>query len=280
MTRKALGKGLEAIFANLGNEVVNSQTGASIHEVELAQISPNPFQPRQEFADEELRDLAESISEKGLLQPILLRKHENGYQIVAGERRFRAFQRLEKSRIPAVVRDQISDRDMMELALVENVQRVQLNPVEEAQAYEQLVNACGMTHEEISTRVGKSRTAITNTLRLLKLDPIVSQWLREGKLTAGHGRALLHYESSEQVRRARAILESALNVRQAEQGDKTRIPKALDPNTRAVLEEVRSLLGMKVSLRGNARKGVLEVHYINRDDIDNLIQILRRGRAS
>ena len=118
MTRKALGKGLEAIFANLGNEVVNSQTGAFVHEIDLALISPNPFQPRHEFAAEDLQDLAESISEKGLLQPILLRKHDKEYQIVAGERRFRAFQKLGKLQIPAMVRDQISDRDMMELALV------------------------------------------------------------------------------------------------------------------------------------------------------------------
>lgn len=279
MTRRALGKGLEAIFANLGNEVVNSETGNLVHEIELVRIAPNPFQPRHDFSDEELKELSESISKKGLLQPILLRKHGDGYQIVAGERRFRAFQILGKSHIPAMIRDQISDRDMMELALIENVQRVQLNPVEEAQAYEQLVNACGMTHEEISIQVGKSRVAVTNTLRLLKLEENVRQWLREGKLTAGHGRALLQYHGEEQIKRARNILEAALNVRQVEKRIVPAVPKPLDANTRAFLEELRSLLGLKVSLRGGSRKGVVEVHYTSRDDIDNLIHILRQGRS-
>ncbi len=279
MTRRALGKGLEAIFANLGDEVVNSETGNLVHEIELTLISPNPFQPRHDFSDEELKELSESISQKGLLQPILLRKHGDGYQIVAGERRYRAFQKLGKPHIPAMIRDQISDRDMMELALIENVQRVQLNPIEEAQAYEQLVNACGMTHEEISTQVGKSRVAVTNTLRLLKLEENVRQWLREGKLTAGHGRALLQYHGEEQVHRARNILDTALNVRQVEKRTVPAIPKPLDANARAFLEELRSLLGLKVSLRGGSRKGVVEVHYTSRDEIDNFIRILRQGRS-
>ena len=279
MTRRALGKGLEAIFANLGSEVVNSQTGNLVHEIELTLIAPNPFQSRHDFSDEELKELSESISQKGLLQPILLRKHGDGYQIVAGERRFRAFQKLGKPHIPAMIRDQISDRDMMELALIENVQRVQLNPIEEAQAYEQLVNACGMTHEEISIQVGKSRVAVTNTLRLLKLEENVRQWLREGKLTAGHGRALLQYHGDEQIKRARNILHAALNVRQVEKRIVPAVPKPLDANTRAFLEELRSLVGLKVSLRGGSRKGVVEVHYTSRDDIENLIRILRQGRS-
>jgi len=278
MTRRALGKGLEAIFANLGNEVMNPHTGTSVHDVELTLISANPFQPRHEFAEEELRELSESIAEKGLIQPILLRKFGTGYQIVAGERRFRAFQRLEKTHIPALVREQISDRDMMELALVENVQRVQLNPIEEAKAFEQLINTCGMTHEEIAGRVSKSRVAVTNTLRLLKLEPQVQQWLREGKLTAGHGRALLQSPGEEQVKRARLILEASLNVRQAERRGEgeTPAPKTLDANTESFLNELRLILGMKVSLRGGPRKGVLEIHYANRDDIENIMRILRQ----
>ena len=279
MTRRALGKGLEAIFAGLGTEVVNPQTGALVHELELISINPNPYQPRREFEESDLKELADSIGEKGLLQPILVRKHADGYQIVAGERRFRAFQLLKKSTIPAMVREHISDRDMMELALVENVQRVQLNPVEEAQAYEQLANARGLTHDEIAAQMGKSRVAVTNTLRLLKLEPSVLQWLREGKLTAGHGRALLQSQGAEQIKRARAIIDATLNVREAEKSAKQSVPKIMDPNMRAFLDELRSLVGMKVSLRGGARKGVVEIHYMNRDDIDNLIRLLRQGRA-
>lgn len=283
-SRRALGKGLDAIFAGLGTEVANPNTGTAVHEVELARVSPNPFQPRREFAEQELAELSDSISRSGLLQPILLRKHGNGYQIISGERRFRATQRLGRTHIQALVRDQVSDRDMRELAIVENVQRVQLNALEEALAYEELVNACGMTHEEIAARVGKSRAAVSNTLRLLKLEPQVREWLREGRLTAGHGRALLQFQGAEQVRRAQAALEESLNVREAEQGARaaraaqgTAPAKTPDADTRAVLDELRALSGMKVGLKGGARKGVLEFHFVNRDDVNNLIELLRRG---
>lgn len=280
MSRRALGKGLDAIFAGLGNEVTDPKTGAAVHEIELDRISPNPFQPRREFGPDELRELAESIRQSGLIQPIFLRKHGDGYQIVSGERRFRAFQSLGLARIPALVREQVSDRDMRELALVENIQRVQLNAVEEALAYEQLVNDLGLTHEEIAERVGKSRTAVTNTLRLLKLEPAVLDWLRAGRLTAGHARALLQFQGKAQVERARAVLESSLNVREAERGSRpAAAPKPPDPDTRAFLDELRLLAGMKVTLRASAksRKGVLELHYTNRDDLNNLIDLLRRG---
>lgn len=280
MSRRALGKGLDAIFANLGSEVKDPQTGSAIHEIELSLVSPNPFQPRQDFAEEELRELADSIAQSGLIQPIFLRKHGEGYQIVSGERRFRAFQSLKRTHIPALVREQVSDRDMRELALVENIQRVQLNAVEEAQAYEQLANACGMTHDEIAVRVGRSRAAVTNTLRLLKLEPQVREWLREGKLTAGHGRALLQHQGAKQVRHARAILETSLNVRQTENRKKGGSGhKAPDANTRAFLDELRTLIGMKVSLRGGPSRGVLQIQYKSGDELNNMIDVLRRGRA-
>lgn len=287
MSRRALGKGLDAIFANLGTEVANPQTGTAVHEIELGLISPNPFQPRREFGADELRELAESIRLSGLIQPIFLRKHGAGYQIVSGERRFRAFQSLGRASIPALVREQVSDRDMRELAIVENVQRVQLNPLEEALAYEQLVNDLGLTHEQVAERVGKSRAAVTNTLRLLKLEPEVRDWVREGKLTAGHGRALLQYEGAAQVARARAVLESSLNVRDLEKtgraGAKHASPSAApDADTRAFLDELRLLTGMKVAVRGGVgktRKGVLELHFAAREDLTNLLESLRRGQA-
>lgn len=279
MSRRALGKGLDAIFANLGAEVADPKTGSPVHEVELARIEPNPFQPRREFAEDELKQLAASIAQSGLMQPILLRRHGEGYQIVSGERRFRAFRSLGRERIPALVRDQVSDRDMRELALVENVQRVQLNPLEEALAYEELVNALGLTHEQVAERVGKSRAAVTNTLRLLKLEPDVRAWLQEGTLTAGHGRALLAFAGAEQVRRARALLDASLSVREAERAARPARPARIhDADTRAWLEELRALTGMRAALRGGARKGVVEFRYVNRDDLNNLMDLLRRGR--
>jgi ParB family chromosome partitioning protein len=281
-----LGKGLEALFGNVGTEVVNPKTGENILEVQISKISPNPYQPRREFSEEEITELAESIRHKGILQPILLRKHGEGYQIVAGERRFRAMKHLGKTEIPAQVRDHLSDRDMMEMALIENIQRVQLSPIEEALAFEALINECGMTHEELADQLGKSRSAVTNTLRLLKLDPEVRTLIQQGKLTAGHGRALLQVEVTRQLAMARKIIEDQMNVRSAEQKGtaagkkKEKAGKPLDPNTGAFLEKLRYLLGTKVVMKGGADRGVLEIHYMNRQDLDTLGELLQRGHDS
>jgi ParB family transcriptional regulator, chromosome partitioning protein len=289
MTRKALGKGLEALFGNIGTEVVNPKTGVGVLEVEISKITPNPYQPRRAFSDEEIQELADSIRAKGLLQPILLRKHGEGFQIVAGERRFRAMRSLGKTEIPAQVREQVSDRDMMEMALIENLQRVQLNPIEEALAFEALINECGVTHEEIADQLGKSRSTVTNTLRLLKLDPEVRTLIQEGKLTAGHGRALLQAEPARQVKLARKIVEDQLTVRTAEQSGSTAAKKkekekekgkAANPNTAAFIDKVRYLLGTKVVMKGNDHKGVLEIHYMSRNDLENLGDLLQRGHDS
>ncbi len=286
MTRKALGKGLEAIFGNLGTEVVNEKTGSAVQEIEISKISPNPFQPRTEFKSEEIEELASSIKEKGLIQPILLRKHGLGFQIVAGERRFRATKFLGKTFITAIVRDKLSDRDMMEMALIENIQRVQLNAIEEGQAFEQLINTCGITHEELALKLGKSRSAITNTMRLLKLDPELQQWIREGKLTAGHGRALLQSEPDRRMKLAQKIISENMNVRHAEKTHTTpqakkpvqdNSAKPVNPNTRAFIEKLRFLLGTKVELKGNENHGILEIHYMSRNDLENFSRLLERG---
>lgn len=285
MTRKALGKGLEALFGNIGTEVVNQKTGSTVTEIEISKITPNPYQPRREFSEQEIQELADSIRQKGILQPILLRKHGDGYQIVAGERRFRAMQRLGRTEIQAQVRDQLSDRDMMEMALIENLQRVQLNPIEEAMAFEALINECGVTHEEIAEQLGKSRSAVTNTLRLLKLDPEVRALIQGGKLTAGHGRALLQADSGQQLRLARKIVDTQLTVRGAEQSGATVARKKdkgkpLSPNAGAFLEKIRYLLGTKVVMKGTENKGVIEVHYMSRSDLESLGDLLQRGHDS
>ncbi len=276
--RKALGKGLDAIFAHIGTEVKNQKTGSDMHEVEITRVEANPFQPRREFGPEEIEELAQSISEKGLLQPVLLRRHQGGYQLIAGERRFRAFQKLGRTHIPAQVRDQVSDRDMAELALIENIQRVQLGPIEEALAYERLNSEMALTHEEISRKVGKSRAAITNSMRLLKLEPEVRDLLQSGKLTAGHGRALVGLEGKKQILLARKIAEEGLNVRKAEAGKKTPAAKpTVDANTRAFIDRLRTALGTQVSLRGKPAKGVIEVHYMGREDLDRLTRLFEMG---
>ena len=282
MTRKALGKGLEAIFGNLGTEVVNPKTGSATLEIEVSKISPNPFQPRTDFGPDEIRELADSIREKGLLQPILLRKHHEGFQIVAGERRFRAVQMLGLPAIAALVREKLSDRDMMEMALIENIQRVQLNAIEEAMAFEQLINTCGITHDELAQKLGKSRSAITNTLRLLKLDDELKIMIREGKLTAGHGRALLQTDPKKRLKLAQKIVEDHLNVRKAEKsgGRKAESAKPLNPNVQAFLERLRFLLGTKVTLKGTENKGVLEIHYMQRQDLETFADMLEKAQAA
>lgn len=282
MTRKALGKGLEAIFANMGQQVVDKSTGAGVLEVPLTAIQPNPFQPRREFNPEAIAELADSIADKGLLQPILLRKHGEGYQIVAGERRYRATKKLGRTHIHALVREQLTDRDMMEMALIENIQRVQLSPIEEALAYERLINECGITHEDIAQRLGKSRSGVTNTLRLLKLEQEYQDLIRDGELTAGHGRALLQIEPPRRQELVKKILGASLNVRAAESAGQKRpgrSAKSVDPNTTAYLSELRLLLGTKVTLRGNGKKGVLEIHFMSRDDLYNVTELMRAGHA-
>jgi ParB family chromosome partitioning protein len=282
MTRKALGKGLEAIFGNLGTEVVNPKTGSGTLEIEISKISPNPFQPRTDFGPDEIRELAESIREKGLLQPILLRKHHDGFQIVAGERRFRATQMLGLPTIPALVRDKLSDRDMMEMALIENIQRVQLNAIEEAMAFEQLINTCGITHDELAQKLGKSRSAITNTLRLLKLEDELKIMIRDGRLTAGHGRALLQTDPKKRAKLAQKIVEDHLNVRNVEKssGRKPETAKPMNPNTQAFLERLRFLLGTKVTLKGTENKGILEIHYMQRQDLETFADMLEKAQTA
>jgi ParB family chromosome partitioning protein len=287
MTRKALGKGLEAIFGTLGSELVNPATGQSLHEIEVAKISPNPFQPRRDFKEAEILELAESIREKGLLQPVLLRKHGESYQLVAGERRLRALQTLGKTHIAAQVREKVSDRDMMELALIENLQRVQLNPIEEALALDRLVAECGVTHEELAQKLGKSRSAITNTLRLLKLETDVRELIRMGQLTAGHGRALLQTPPGQQLRLARKMVDGQMNVRRAERAGFKKEPRGEDkrdragsPHTRAFLDKLRYLLGTKVVLKGTENRGILEIHYLHTRDLENLGDLLQRGHES
>jgi ParB family chromosome partitioning protein len=171
---------------------------------------------------------------------------------------------------------------MMEMALIENLQRVQLNPIEEALAFEALINEYGMTHEELADQMGKSRSAVTNTLRLLKLDPEVRSLIQSGKLTAGHGRALLQADPVRQVKLARKIVEDQMNVRTVEQTGsstkkKDKPAKAPSPNVGAFLDKLRHLLGTKVVMKGTENKGVLEIHYMNRQDLDTLGELLQRG---
>ena len=281
MSKKALGKGLNSIFEDLGTPIL-SDSGDLIHNIPIAEIKPNPFQPRNIFDSEEIAGLSKSIAEKGLLQPIIVRKHQDHFQIIAGERRFRATQNLGLKSIKAFIRDKVSDQDMMELSLIENIQRIQLNPIEEAEGLKKLVEVCGLTHEELSERLQKSRSGITNTLRLLKLHPEAKNLLATGSLTAGHGRALLKLPYNLQAEAAQRILTEGYNVRAAESLSKkpdkpATVSRPVDPNLQSLLERAKYQVGGKVTLAGNTKKGRLIFHYHSQAELEHIFDLLEAG---
>ena len=217
--RGGLGRGLNALVSEAeyetGGSAASASNAASETKLPIEDIVPNPNQPRIHFNETELRELSESIQEHGVLQPLLVRKHGNGYEIIAGERRYQASKLAGLEELPVIIKD-VNDEEMLALALIENLQRSDLNPVEEAKGYRQLINASGMTQEALSKAVSKSRSAITNSLRLLDLPEVVQQMIFEGKLTAGHARAILAvpYEDA-RIRLAEKVVAEGLSVRAA-----------------------------------------------------------------
>lgn len=291
---RGLGKGLGAIFQekNLAHRDdlpgTPAAQGSKVELLAIAQIQPNPFQPRKEFNQAELDELATSIREKGIFQPILVRRQAGVYQIIAGERRFRASQLAGKDTIPALVRDQVTDRDMREIALLENIQRVQLNAIEEALAYQELINSCGYTHDQLSHQLGKSRPAITNSLRLLKLVDGVQQQVANGTLSAGHARVLAALEPDRQTALAKRVLDGGWSVRTLEieagqnkagtKSQKKEIPKKTsgeDPNQQAFLRDLAHKLGTRVHLETQVSgKGQLRLDFHSKEDLNRLADIL------
>jgi len=283
--RKALGRGLNALLGTPDLE------GEQLREIDIDRILPNSHQPRKTFEEESLNELADSIREHGLVQPIVVRPLEDGFfQLIAGERRWRASQRAGLSRVPAVIRE-AGEHAALELALIENLQREDLNPMEEAQAYERLIADFGMTQEEVARRVGKNRATISNMLRLLKLPPEVHQWLRENRLSTGHAKALLSLNDLDAILdSAKRIIQGNYSVRQAEMlvsryvngggvkdgsaGD----PDVLDPNVRAAIHELEQCLGTKVTLRESGGKGKIEIHFFSFEEMNRLYEGLLRAK--
>ena len=280
--QKGLGKGLDALFGDF-SQPLEETTGYKI--LPIYKIEPNPGQPRQDFDPEDLQELAESITEHGLIQPLTVRSLDTGYyQIIAGERRWRASRMAGLSEIPCIVIE-ADDRKAMELALIENLQRSDLNPVEESLGYQKLIEEFGLTQEEAAKQVGKSRSAVTNALRLLNLTPTVLELLRAGKLTAGHARAILTIkEPRRQEEAAQKISALDLSVRQAEllcrnmSQEKQEEPvqkKVLEVNYIAECEKSLSRhLGRGVKIVNGKRKGRFELEYYGQDDLQNLLDAL------
>lgn len=286
-SRRALGRGLSNLIPQ------DSEETGSDNEIVLVDsnaIRPNPFQPRSKFDNKEIEGLAESINSQGLLQAIILRKKIDGYEIISGERRFRALKLLGHDKIPCIIKPKVSDREMIEMTLVENVQREDLNDIEQAFTYQRLLHECGLSHEELSKRIGKSRSAITNIMRLLKLPDEIQRLVMSGDISMGHARALLSIEDiHKQKEIAERICSRKLSVRDVEdeikrlkekkpqvKSRKLKSDIEKDPDLIAIIEKLQYKFGTMVkviSLRNG--KGKIEIHFYKKDDLNRILEILK-----
>lgn len=273
--KKGLGKGLGALITSAETE------DNGVREIRINEVEPNIGQPRKNFNDEKLAQLAQSIKQHGIVQPLIVQRDGSKYKIVAGERRWRAARIAGLRTVPVIIRD-LSNKQVMEIALIENLQREDLNPIEEAEAYDKLMNEYSMTQEEIAGTVGKSRPAIANSLRLLNLQDKIRIRLIDGELTTGHARALLAIEDQElQLRAADEIIKRELNVRETEQlvkrlTQQKQIKKKKEDDVEylAIEERLREVLGTKVKIMNNKNKGKIMIEYYSLDELDRLISLV------
>ena len=280
MNRKALGRGLGALLSS--DSTID--LGAEPTEVDVDAIVPGPMQPRTHFDEGALEGLADSIRSQGVIQPLLVRRRGDRYELIAGERRWRAARLAGLAKVPVVIRD-VADKDLLEIALIENIQRENLNPIEEAQAYQRLIENVGLTQEALAARVGRDRSYITNYLRLLKLPDDLQQLVVEGRLSTGHARTILGLSHIDQQRKlARQVIDGGLSVRATEHlvrkaVDGTPPPKtasAVDPNIRAAETKLRRALGTQVrivQLRGEGQ-GKVEISFFSNQDLDRIYNLL------
>ena len=287
---RGLGRGLSALMADVSTDATDSPSAsprAAEQSIPIEKIQPNPDQPRQAFAKEALDELAASIKEKGIIQPLIVREKGTGFEIVAGERRWRAAQQAQLHDVPVIIRD-FSDTEVLEVAIIENIQRADLNPVEEAAGYKQLMERFGHTQEKLAEAMGKSRSHIANLMRLLTLPEPVQGMLRDGTLTAGHARALV--TADDPLSLARQVVQRGLSVRETEKLAKAKVAKPStakprspaqekDADTKALEGDLSATIGMKVQIDHVPGKeaGVLIIRYENLDDLDTLCQLLSRG---
>jgi ParB family chromosome partitioning protein len=285
MKRKALGKGLAALLPE--SPVGAGGEGELLLEIALDRIDPNPEQPRQHIDPQKLSELAKSMTEQGVVQPILVRRLGSRYQIIAGERRWRAAREAGLEKVPVVVR-QAEDRELLELALVENIQREELNPIEEAGAYRRLIAELRYSQEQVAARVGKDRSTVANLLRLLRLPREVRALVAEQKLSPGHARPLLSLDAPDvQIAIAREIVQKGLSVRAVERKCQaaTRPPRPLktarsDPNTREAESQLEQALGTRVRIRrqgARASRGRLEIDFHSEDELHRIYETVLRG---
>jgi ParB family chromosome partitioning protein len=284
MVSKRLGRGLQALIPEVASE--DGEKSEAIRTIELSRISPNPFQPRVDFDPAGLADLKQSISSNGLITPVTVRPFGTGFQLIAGERRLRAVQELGYNSIPAYVLEVSDDARMLELALIENVQRENLNPIEEAQGYQRLIEECRLTQEEVARKVGRDRTTIANALRLLKLANPIQDSLRKGELSAGHARALLGLpDEASQLAVWKKTLKNQLNVRQVEKlaqlGAKgKKANKKKEANVPHDIREAEAMLqrifATKVRIVKRGKGGAVEVEFYSADDLERIVELMQK----
>ncbi|MDP2043720.1 MAG: ParB/RepB/Spo0J family partition protein [Candidatus Omnitrophota bacterium] len=284
MERRALGKGLSALIPE---KVLESAAHKEeIIYVQSGQIKPNPFQPREDFNQQNIEELAQSIKEKGIIQPLLVRRRGDNYELIAGERRLRAANSLGLKEIPIIVRD-VTDQDSLELALIENIQREDLNPIEEAHAYQHLIDKFKVTQEKISEVLGKARVTITNTLRLLKLPHEIQEEMKKGRISFAHGRALLEIEDANHQRSlAQEIIAKGLSVRELESLIKTSRPKSLkrkigqgqrEPIVAVLEEQLQHALATKVRISKRKKRGHINIEFYSQEDLERIVKVIKGG---
>ena len=280
MGKIALGRGLEALIPTSAS---TSDAGTrELRHLSLDQIAPNPYQPRTAFDSEHLKELAESIKSRGLLQPILVKRDGTGYILVAGERRFRAARLAGLTEIPAVLLEDLDESDMLQIALIENIQRENLNPIETAEAFQSLIEQCGLTQAQLAEKVGKNRSSITNTLRLLTLPPNLKALIVEGKLTEGHARAVLSVtDPAMRDRVAQRIISESLSVRQTEglarQARRRRLTiKRKSPAIEEAETFLKHTFGTAVKIIPGLKKGRIKMEYYGDDALNRLLYLFRK----
>ncbi len=280
MERKALGKGISALIPER-----ESGREDKIIYAQISQIKPNPFQPREDFDSQGIEELAQSIKEKGVIQPLLVRRKGDYYELIAGERRLRAANSLNLKEIPIIVKD-VEDRDSLELALIENIQRQDLNPIEEAHAYQYLIDKFQVTQEKISEVLGKARVSITNTLRLLKLPQEIQEEMKKGRISFAHGRALLEVEDINQQRKlTQEVISNGLSVRELENLIKAHRPKVKrrigqslrEPYVAVLEEELQQALATKVRISKRKKRGHILIEFYSQEDLERIAKIVRGG---
>lgn len=284
MERKALGKGLSALIPER-----EAETTERVFYVAIDKVKTSPLQPRENFDPQNMEELTQSIKEKGVIQPVLVRRRGESYELIAGERRLRAANMLNLKEIPVIVKD-VEDRDSLEISLIENIQRQELNAIEEARAYQYLVDKFQVTQEKLSEVLGKARTTIANTLRLLKLPQEIQGEIKRGRLSFAQGRALLEVEDLNQQRKlCQEIISKGLSVRELENLIKRHRPKTnkhkiraagQDPYVAVIEEELQHILATKVRVHKRKKRGHITIEFYSQQDLDRIMERFRRGREA